>query len=67
MSLPAYMFLYDENGVLMQGACEASGRIGATEISTSQFGVSQGMDSFTGRFSGRVSMNPLHSAKRLTN
>nr|WP_318379247.1 type VI secretion system tube protein TssD [uncultured Enterobacter sp.] len=52
MSLPAYMFLYDENGVLMQGACEAHGRVGATEVSTSQFGVFQGMDNFTGRFSG---------------
>ena len=32
MSLPAYMFLYDENGNPIKGNCNVSGREGAIEI-----------------------------------
>lgn len=30
MSLPAYMYLYDENGQLIKGSCMALGREGAS-------------------------------------
>ncbi|HGP2806982.1 TPA: hypothetical protein ACLGPB_004148 [Salmonella enterica] len=32
MSLPAYMYIYDENGQQIKGSCMALGREGAIEI-----------------------------------
>lgn len=39
MSLPAYLFLYDENGMQIPGVCMALGREGAIEIMNSSYGV----------------------------
>jgi len=52
MSLPAYLFLYDENGILVNGDCKVLGREGATEIMSSSYGVSQPVDPHTGRMGG---------------
>ncbi|MBB1201119.1 type VI secretion system tube protein Hcp [Enterobacteriaceae bacterium 89] len=52
MSLPAYAYLYDENGIQIQGNCKTLGREGAIEIMSSSYGVSQPVDSFTGRMTG---------------
>jgi len=52
MSLPAYAYLYDENGVLIAGNCKALGREGAIEVMSSSYGVGQPVDSCTGRMTG---------------
>jgi len=65
MSLPAYLFLYDENGVLLPGACNVAGRIGSTEISSSQFKVFQAMDGCTGRFGGARQFEPFTFRKEI--
>lgn len=41
MSLPAYLFLYDENGMQIIGDCLALGREGAIEIMNSSYVVLQ--------------------------
>lgn len=52
MSLPAYLFLYDENGMLLNGGSLALGREGAVEVMSSSYGVSQTVDTHTGRITG---------------
>lgn len=52
MSLPAYMYLYDENGMLVNGDCTAPGREGAIEVMSSSYGVAQPVDSNTGSMTG---------------
>ncbi|MFZ3618396.1 Hcp family type VI secretion system effector [Leclercia barmai] len=52
MSLPAYLFLYDENGMLLNGGSLALGREGAVEVMSSSYGVSQPVDTHTGRMTG---------------
>ncbi|TLU69469.1 type VI secretion system tube protein Hcp [Enterobacter sp. MF024] len=52
MSLPAYLFLYDENGMLLNGGSLALGREGAIEVMSSSYGVSQPVDTHTGRMTG---------------
>lgn len=52
MSLPAYLFLYDENGGLLNGGSLASGREGAIEVMSSSYGVTQPVDPHTGRVNG---------------
>ena len=52
MSLPAYAYLFDENGVQIKGSCTALGREGAIEVMSSSYGVSQPVDAFTGRMTG---------------
>lgn len=52
MSLPAYLFLYDENGMLLNGGSLALGREGAVEVMSSSNGVSQPVDTHTGRMTG---------------
>ncbi|MFK3709257.1 Hcp family type VI secretion system effector [Leclercia adecarboxylata] len=52
MSLPAYLFLYDENGMLLNGGSLALGREGAIEVMSSSYGVSQPVDPHTGRMGG---------------
>ncbi|MEZ6876682.1 Hcp family type VI secretion system effector [Enterobacter sp. KBR-315C3_2022] len=59
MSLPAYMFLYDENGMLVSGACSTPGRLGGVEIMSSSFGVAQPVDSHTGSMTGTRQHHPL--------
>ncbi|MCF8581508.1 type VI secretion system tube protein Hcp [Enterobacter ludwigii] len=65
MSLPSYMFLYDENGILIPGDCTATGRVGSTEVASSQFGVFQAMDSFTGRYNGTRQHDPFVFRKEI--
>lgn len=52
MSLPAYLFLYDENGMMLKGSSLALGREGAIEVMSSSYGVGQPIDSHTGRIHG---------------
>lgn len=58
MSLPAYLFLYDENGRLISGTGGGivsetlEGRLGGIEIMSSQHGVYQPVDATTGRMGG---------------
>ncbi|QLR73292.1 MULTISPECIES: Hcp family type VI secretion system effector [Citrobacter] len=52
MSLPAYAYLYDENGVQITGNCKVLGREGSIEIMSSSYGVSQPVSSHTGRMEG---------------
>lgn len=52
MSLPAYLFIYDENGMLLNGGGLSLGREGAIEVMSSSYGVSQPVDASTGRMSG---------------
>lgn len=40
MSLPAYLFLYDEYGMQVNGGCQAPGREGAIEVMNSSYGLS---------------------------
>jgi len=52
MSLPAYVFIYDENGMLLNGGGLSLGREGATEVMSSSYGVSQPVDACTGKMGG---------------
>lgn len=58
MSLPAYLFLYDENGMLLNGGCVSAGREGAIEVLSSSYGISQPVDRNTGRMSGTRQHEP---------
>lgn len=59
MSLPAYLFLYDENGMHVKGDCMVPGREGAIEIMNSSYGVRQSVDSFTGSMTGTRQHDPV--------
>ena len=65
MSLPAYLFLYDENGTLVQGECMMPGREGAIEIMNSSYGVKQAVDSHTGNMTGTRQHGPVTLHKQL--
>lgn len=65
MSLPAYLFLYDENGMQITGDCLASGRESAIEIMNSSYGVRQGVDSCTGSMTGARQHDPVTIHKQL--
>lgn len=65
MSLPAYLFLYDENGMLVQGECMTPGREGAIEIMNSSYGVKQAVDSHTGNMTGTRQHGPVTLHKQL--
>lgn len=65
MSLPAYLFLYDENGMQIAGDCIAPGREGAIEIMNSSYGVKQGVDSHTGNMTGTRQHDPIILHKQL--
>ncbi|MRT57772.1 type VI secretion system tube protein Hcp [Enterobacteriaceae bacterium RIT693] len=65
MSLPAYLFLYDENGMQIVGDCMALGREGAIEIMNSSYGVRQGVDGFTGNMTGARQHDPVILHKQL--
>ena len=58
MSLPAYLFLYDENGLLLKGSSDSAGREGAIEVLSSSYGVSQPVDKNTGRMGGTRQHEP---------
>jgi type VI secretion system secreted protein Hcp len=65
MSLPAYLFLYDESGVQIKGDCLIPGREGAIEIMNSSYGVRQGVDSITGSMTGTRQHDPVTVHKQL--
>lgn len=65
MSLPAYLFLYDENGMQISGDCMASGREGAIEVMNSSYGVRQPVDRSTGNMTGTRQHDPLIIHKQL--
>ncbi|WP_312999263.1 type VI secretion system tube protein Hcp [Leclercia sp.] len=65
MSLPAYLFLYDENGMQIPGDCMALGREGAIEVMNSSYGVRQPVDSNTGNMTGCRQHSPLVIHKQL--
>ncbi len=65
MSLPAYLFLYDENGMLIPGDCIMPGREGAIEIMNSSYGVRQGVDCHTGSMTGTRQHDPVIIHKKL--
>ncbi|MDK9357378.1 MULTISPECIES: Hcp family type VI secretion system effector [Lelliottia] len=65
MSLPAYMFLYDENGMLVDGGCKALGREGAIEVMSSSYGVYQNVDSHTGSMTGTRQHSPFVIHKQI--
>jgi type VI secretion system secreted protein Hcp len=52
MSLPSYLFIYDENGMLVKGSCMVPGREGAIEVMNSSYGVRQNVDRHTGKMTG---------------
>ncbi|PLR35690.1 Hcp family type VI secretion system effector [Chimaeribacter arupi] len=59
MSLPAYLFLYDENGVLIKGSCSASGREGAIEVMSTQHNMNLSVDAHSGMLTGRRMHQPV--------
>lgn len=65
MSLPAYLFLYDENGIHIKGDCMAPGREGAIEIMNSNYSVTQTVDSHTGNMTGTRQHRPVTLHKQL--
>ncbi|HDR2628022.1 TPA: type VI secretion system tube protein Hcp [Enterobacter cancerogenus] len=58
MSLPAYLFLYDENGMLLNSGSMTLGREGAIEVLSSSYGVSLAVDPHTGRTGGTRQHEP---------
>lgn len=65
MSLPAYLFLYDENGMQVTGDCMAPGREGAIEVMNSSYGIRTGVDSHTGSLTGTRQHDPIIIHKQL--
>ncbi|WP_455425199.1 Hcp family type VI secretion system effector [Dryocola sp. LX212] len=65
MSLPAYLFLYDEKGMLVKGNCTAPGREGAIEVMNSSYGIKLGVDSCTGNMTGARQHDPFVIHKQL--
>lgn len=65
MSLPAYLFLYDEHGMQVKGDCLSPGREGAIEVMNSSYGVRQGVDGFTGNMTGTRQHDPIKIHKQL--
>ena len=65
MSLPAYLFLYDENGMLVNGGSLSPGRQGAIEVMSSSYAVSQDVDSHTGSMTGTRQHSPYIIHKQI--
>ncbi len=65
MSLPAYLFLYDENGVQIKGSCSASGREGAIEVMNTQHGITLPTDPHTGSMTGTRMHEPVIMSKEV--
>lgn len=65
MSLPAYLFLYDANGMLINGGSSVSGRERATEVMSSSYGVAQPLDGNTGRMTGTRHHEPYVIHKQI--
>ncbi|POT55271.1 type VI secretion system tube protein Hcp [Citrobacter amalonaticus] len=65
MSLPAYLFLYDENGMQVPGESLALGRLGAIEVMNSSYGVRQPVDGCTGSMTGARVHDPVIIHKQI--
>lgn len=65
MSLPAYMYIYDENRQLIKGSCMAQGREGAIEIMNSSYGVYQNTCRNTGKLMGSREHNAFTLHKEI--
>ncbi|MGU3525146.1 Hcp family type VI secretion system effector [Enterobacteriaceae bacterium C23F] len=65
MSLPAYMYIYDENGQQIKGGCKALGREGAIEIMNSSFSMHQITCSSTGKLMGARQHNGFKLYKEI--
>ncbi|ENQ3036369.1 type VI secretion system tube protein Hcp [Salmonella enterica subsp. enterica serovar Newport] len=65
MSLPAYLFLYDENGVQIKGSCTALGREGAIEVMNTQHGITLPTDPHTGSMTGTRQHEPVIMSKEV--
>lgn len=52
MSNPAYMWLTNESGSLLEGSCMVSGRTGAIEVSSLTHNINIPTDNHTGKLSG---------------
>lgn len=65
MSLPAYMYIYDENGQQIKGSCMALGREGAIEVMNSGYSMYQVTCSSTGKLTGARQHTGSHSIKIL--
>lgn len=65
MTLPAYLFLYDDHGVQINSDCQAPGREGAIEVLNSSYGLRQSVDSFTGSMTGTRQHDPIKIHKQL--
>lgn len=65
MSLPGYLFIYDENGMLLNSGGLLEGREGAIEIMSSSYGVRQPVDATTGRMGGVRQHEPYIIHKQL--
>src|SRR5471030_179519 len=59
MSLPAYFFLYDANGVQVKGSCSILHREGAIEVMSTQHTVNVAVDAHTGALTGSRMHSPL--------
>lgn len=65
MSLPAYLFLYDENDIQVKGSCIALGREGAIEVMNTQHGVTLPTDPHTGSMTGTRMHDPVIISKEV--
>ncbi|MDR3433485.1 MAG: type VI secretion system tube protein TssD [Rouxiella aceris] len=65
MSLPAYMYIYDETGSNIKGSCVALGREGAIEVMNSSYGVIQNTCSNTGSLIGTRQHNAFTLHKQI--
>lgn len=65
MSLPGYLFLYDENGMLLNGGGLSLSREGAIEVMSSSYGVSQPVDSHTGKMGRTRQHEPFVIHKKI--
>lgn len=65
MSLPAYMYIYDEKGNQIKGNCIVQGREGAIEIMNSGYGLYQTTCSNTGKLMGGRQHKPFTLHKEI--
>lgn len=65
MSLPAYMYIYDEKGNQIKGNCMVQGREGAIEIMNSGYGLYQTTCSNTGKLMGGRQHKPFTLHKEI--
>jgi len=59
MSLPAYLFLFNDDGVQIKGSCVALGREGAIEVMSTQHGINLSVDAHSGSLTGSRMHQPV--------